>query len=160
MSDNDPTQFCPECRYDLRGLSVSICPECGNIFDRTKLPIVTQPEQAYALSILQRLSITVGSLWAILAWSYWILTPHRGNQTALIGAVLLAPSYLLITVARRRAVPIRVFVASALLLLMAQGLRIVPGRIDLINLYVLLPPILAILLALRPLFFPVRRRYY
>lgn len=44
------TQFCPNCGYDLCGLPEDRCPECGQRFDRSTLPIVeegsAQPERS------------------------------------------------------------------------------------------------------------------
>lgn len=34
------TQYCPNCGYDLCGLPEDRCPECGQRFDRSSLPVV------------------------------------------------------------------------------------------------------------------------
>lgn len=70
-----------------------------------------------------------------------------GHMTALASAIWLAPAYLLVSIRRNRGYAMRTFVVSSLAILMLSGLRVVPGRIDLIWVYLCLPPSLAIFVA-------------
>ena len=62
-------------------------------------------------------------------------------MTALASGIVLAPAYLLVSIRRHRGYGMRVFVVSSLAILILSGLRIVPGRIDLIVVYLFVPPV-------------------
>jgi hypothetical protein len=96
---------------------------------------------------MKRFVTIIGVCWAIFAWCLWFVQPHRGYQTALICGIFLAPSYLFLSAFRATAIPMRIFVASALLILIIVGLRIIPGRYDMIWVYFFCPPALALVVA-------------
>ena len=96
---------------------------------------------------MKRFIITIGVLWAIYGWMLWIITPHRGFQTALPSGIFLAPSYLLLAAYRGVAIPMRAFVMTALCILVLVGLRIIPGRYDMMWAYLLCPPTVGLCIA-------------
>ena len=97
---------------------------------------------------MKRFILTIGVLWAIYGWALWIITPHRGFQTALMSGMILSPSYLLLAAYRGTAIPMRAFVAAAICILILVGLRIIPGRYDMAWAYILCPPALGLSVAL------------
>lgn len=43
ISETDLDLFCPECGYELRGISIDHCPECGQPIDRTSMSVARLP---------------------------------------------------------------------------------------------------------------------
>jgi hypothetical protein len=100
------------------------------------------------LQAVMKVFVTIiGTCWAIFAWLLWPLTSHLDSTAALFCAIWLAPSYLLLSVFRGTAIPMRVFVASAVLILTLVGLRVIPGRYDILWVYLICPPALASVVA-------------
>ena len=88
----------------------------------------------------------VGSTWAIYGWSLFFFAYHRSYLSAVYAGIILAPSYLVLSVYRGQAIPMRVFVGVTLGFLVVIGTRIV--RIDLLSYYLWVPPCLASIVAL------------
>ena len=97
---------------------------------------------------MSRIVLAIGRVWAVCAWGSWIIVPHRGHLSALTSAILLLPAYLLVSIERGRAEGTRAFVALSVLMLLAVGLQVVPGRFDLVWLYLVVPPIVGLLIGL------------
>lgn len=81
----------------------------------------------------------------------WIVVPNRSPEHALIFGIILLPSYLLISVVPGTGIPLRAFVATAVLILLVSGIRFLtpwndfylPPRYDLLRFYLWLPPCVA-----------------
>ena len=86
----------------------------------------------------------VGVCWAVSGWLLWPIQPHRGYVTALASALYLAPSYLLLSIYRGAALPMRVFAGCATVFLLLIGTGTIPGRYDPLVLYLVCPPALAL----------------
>ena len=92
-------------------------------------------------SVVKKFVITAGIFWAVTAWLLWPILPHRGSVTALAAALYLAPAYLLLSIYRGAAIPMRVFVGCATVLLVLIGIRVL---YDPLLLYLVCPPVLAL----------------
>jgi len=86
----------------------------------------------------------IGCIWALYVWLLWPITPHRDYMSALGCAILMTPAYLLVSLRRCGGYAMRAFVVTAVAILVLSGTRIVPGRIDLIWVYICIPPASAI----------------
>jgi hypothetical protein len=82
-------------------------------------------------------------LWVLLAWSLWIIMPHRGHMSAATGGILLAPTYLLARLVGSRG--LAAWVVTAVAIVVLHGARIVSGGADLIFFYLVLPPAAALI---------------
>ncbi len=117
---------CPACGYDLRGLSQTVCPECGNGFDPdelTRLQIKHGLLQkirtviAYTAAILSCL-ITCKLFWEYHRLPYWWMREQHGwcgTERAMIRhlffdilPIAIGFEFLLLLTCLKRRVPMRI----------------------------------------------------
>ena len=139
---------CRQCGYILIGLPEPRCPECATPFDPGTPAAATPP----GLTFLQRWCIFAGAIWALGAWASPCVRPWSPPSLGVM--VVLAASYLPLSVARGRMLPLRVFAVVALALAFASTSHLGVGPAHGQIAFICLPPIAAIVTAL------VRRRSF
>jgi hypothetical protein len=153
MTDSNPVEhstdvFCPHCGYNVRGLASSICPECGQQFDRAalaqvKLPWTNRRRIGRFRAYWQTVRMACSRPWQLPdeinapllladAKKFWVITCVLGWTPFLIGAAMLADevrqSFTNVTPAPQSTIraivsawPIAFFAAGALLWLLAAS---------------------------------------
>ena len=99
MEDTTPT--CPTCQYDLTGLGISgTCPECGQIFDKSRLGFRNQLNRFEAKMarvrtiILVVLTLCTLALGALLQFTIWDQGLASGSLIALVLGMAALWSFL------------------------------------------------------------------
>ena len=71
----EPARFCRRCGYELRGLTIPRCPECGRAFDPTNPKTFRRRPIRRWLRHVKRAAIVLGSIVLLLAavwgWFFW-----------------------------------------------------------------------------------------
>ena len=94
---------------------------------------------------ITRALFAIGAVWVGFLWTAWAIEyPPRDDIMALYAGVLLAPAYLLVAIRRGQGIGLRIFVASALTLLILEGITGPVRYFDFLAVYILLPPLAAI----------------
>jgi hypothetical protein len=101
---NTPLRFeglrCPQCEYDLSGLSESVCPECGAAFDPATLPGLLRHRRRRRW--IASLAIMFLALYAPYSWLLWINYPWSEYRWLWIKMWPGLPMILPITLTSRR----------------------------------------------------------
>jgi len=144
---------CRRCGYILIGLPEPRCPECATPFDPDAPAAATPP----GLTFLQRWSIATGAIWALGAWA--LAGAFRPWSTpTLVVTIILAASYLPLSVVRGQVLPLRAFAIVAFVLACASAFHLRGGPAHGQIAFICLPPIAAILTALGQILMNTRRQ--
>ena len=134
---------CRQCGYILIGLPEPRCPECATPFDPDAPVVATSP----GFTFLQRWCIATGAIWAVGAWALvgGLLSWARPT---LVVMVILAASYLLLSVVRGRMLPFRAFAVVAFAVACASAFHFPVGPLQGQIAFLCLPPTAAVLTVL------------
>ncbi len=135
-------QLCPKCGYDLFGINSSVCPECGEHFDRENLLRVGGPQgRLRPVPLWQSVLLDLTKGWVVIVWLGGVLLPSR--KACMTAGILLVPSYVLFVVLRA-GLAAQVFVIAAIFVFLDAKLRLLPRGDYLLFAYLGVPPMLAI----------------